>query len=122
MPDPNIQQAMDEIEAILRRHDLGGVAFLVSPSHSHYHYFLSPSWSCAYFTQEGELRVKALIADFKTPAQQHKVVESTAHMVYQIRDLNALSFTHMGKIIDLLEQHYEVTHTPYAGLEPGREF
>lgn len=43
--DPVCKEAMAEIQAIVRKHNLGASIHLVSPTHSEYAYELPP-WGC----------------------------------------------------------------------------
>lgn len=71
----------DEIEAILRRHDLGGVVLLASRTAASWR-FVIPSWS---FLERGPdgflLRIRT-----KTPDSLART-EDTLHMIGSVRDM-----------------------------------
>jgi hypothetical protein len=115
--DPILKEAMAEIRAILNKHDIGGAVALVSPTHSEFLYHLTPSWSVCYFEAPSQLRLRAKRADFKTKAEQKRCVESSAHMVYQLRDLGAQTYEQMVCIADKLERHFTID----ANFEPHVE-
>lgn len=121
MPDPVLKQAMAEIRAVMTKHDIGGAVTLVSATHSEFYYHLTPSWSICYFAAPTQLQFRSKLADFKTEEEQQRCTELTVHMVHQLRDLGAQNFTQMSQVIDMLNEHFEIEHTPYADFEPHDE-
>ena len=121
MSDPKLKEAMAEIKGILKKHDIGAQVTLVSETHAEFFYEISPSWSVAYFEHGNLLRLRAKRADFKTLEEQKRCVNSTIHMVHQIRDISAQSFSNMLDLTDMLGKQFEIDHTPYADFEPHRE-
>lgn len=62
--DPKLKVAMEEIKAVLKKHDIAGVVVLHNndgPGHGHGEYamVLDPSYSCASLN-EGMVRLKEL--------------------------------------------------------------
>lgn len=92
MSDPKLKEAMAEIKAICRKHDIAGYISLVSTTHSEFGLEVTPSWSCAYWEDKNAtLRFRAKQKELgKDRAKQ--LIELTCHMIYQIRDLCALGF------------------------------
>lgn len=71
----------DEIEAILRRHDLGGVVLLASRTAASWR-FIIPTWSFLERGTEGfRLRIRT-----KTPDSLART-EDTLHMIGSVRDM-----------------------------------
>ena len=69
MPDPKLQQAINEIDAVLTKHNIAGIVFVASESHAHYLHHLQASWNACYMenTPKGEaLRVRCKRADYPT--------------------------------------------------------
>lgn len=120
MSDPKLKEAMAEIKGILRKHDIAACVTLVSETHSEFYHGIDPSWSAAYFEREQYLRIRAKRADFKTLEEQKRCVNLTVHMLHQIRDLNAQSFANMERVIDMLNERFDIEHVPFAGFEPHR--
>ena len=121
MPDPKLKEAMAEIRAILKKHDIGGAITLVSETHSEYLYELDPTWSLMYFESPGALRFRSNRKDFKTKKEQHRFTESSVHLLCQIQDLSVKSFGNMERILTLLKEKMDIDHTPFADHEPHRE-
>ena len=81
MPDPNIQEAITEINAILRERNLAGVILLASPTHTHFDFKLDAPWNAIRFElgPQGEagIRVKLKTNDYATREEAKKVGELT---------------------------------------------
>lgn len=57
--------ARAEIEAVLKRHDLGGAVVLHTPGMAEFFYDVQPSYSCAWIDQAaGIVRMKSKAADY----------------------------------------------------------
>lgn len=65
MPDVRIKPAVDEIKAVLEKHDMAAVVFIASPTHVEFLYRLEASWTCIRLEPAG-LRIRA---NSKDPAQ-----------------------------------------------------
>lgn len=121
MADSKLKEAMAEIKAVLQKHDIGGAMTLVSETHSEYLFQLEPSWSVIHIQADGYARFRSKRSDFKTRAEQKRCTDSSIHMVHQIRDLNALSFQQMEAMIEMLKQHFDIEHTPFADHKMHRD-
>jgi hypothetical protein len=82
MPDPNIQEALEEINLILRGRDLAGVILVASPSHTHFDLKLDASWNAIRFERDPEgniaLRVRLKSSEYPSKEIAKKVGELTA--------------------------------------------
>ncbi len=85
MPDPKVQAVVDEIQAILRKHDLAGVAFVASPTHTNYLLELTPSWVCMRMEGENTLRIRCKAADFPDKPAADAAMERTVGLVLGIQ-------------------------------------
>lgn len=63
MPDPLIKPVLEEIKAVLARHDMAGLVFVSSRTHIEDLYRLDPSWGCIRNEGKGAIRLKAKIGD-----------------------------------------------------------
>lgn len=120
MSDPKLKQAMAEIKGILNRHDIAGQVTLVSQTHSEFLLKPDTSWSCVHFDGE-QLRIRVKKSEIPDKEVRRRLIELSAHILLQIRDLNAQNFRFMEQLLKMLEQHVEIDHTPYSGFEPHRE-
>jgi hypothetical protein len=59
MPDPKLKEAMAEIMAVIRKHDIAASVLIENENNAEFLYELSPSWSCISIEQDGRVRVKA---------------------------------------------------------------
>ena len=121
MPDPKLKEAVAEIIAVCRKHDIGGYFILASQTHAEFRYIMDPSWSCAWFEDSGRLRIRAKRADFKTQEEQVARLSETTHILCQIRDLCAKGFGDMESIIAELSKQCKIEHESFAGFEPDRK-
>lgn len=116
MPDPLLKTAMEEIKAILKKHDLAAQVTLQSAGHVEYLYELSPSWSCVRL--EGPLpdgafgiRFRAKRVDFVSKEAQRKVVNASTGMLLSFRNQAAKVVDQMDGITAMLAKHYvEISH------------
>lgn len=81
MPDPKVQAAINEIEQVLRRHDLAGVAIVSSPSHTHYLHHIEATWSCCRMESPHGLRFRCKRADYPTEAEWKETMRISCGLV-----------------------------------------
>ena len=101
--DPRTLEAIRKIKLILSECDLVGYLAVISPERAHWVYHLDASWCALSIDDAGMARLRAKRSDFKTEEQHHRVIELTAHAIYQGRDLAAQQFEKMQILIKLLE-------------------
>lgn len=46
---PKLKKALQEIDDVMKKHDIGGVVVLHTPGFSEFKSYIDPSYSCAYF-------------------------------------------------------------------------
>ncbi len=84
MPDPKVEAAIEEIKALVRKHDLAAVVFVASPTHTNFLYEVCPSWTCARLEQDNAaelcLRIRSKLVDYPSKDAQKKDVERTFGM------------------------------------------
>lgn len=91
---PKLKQAAEEIKAILAKYDIGGIVLLHTPGFAEFVKHVNPSYSCCTLAPDGELRIKAKLADFNgDKAAWKKTVEDSLGMIH--------AFTSMGGFIML---------------------
>ena len=74
---PKLKKAMEEIAAVIKKHDIAGVVVLHTPNYSEHKMFLQPSYSCVSEFSDNHIRVKAKAAgDFaQSPAVLNALLE-----------------------------------------------
>ena len=87
---PKLKTAMEEIKAVLKKHDIGGFVLLHTPGFIEYINHISPSYSCA-FMHEGDFRVRLKAAELPGGKVQAKqLAEDTYNMVTLMTDILAM--------------------------------
>lgn len=111
-------EAIDEIKAVLLKHDLWGCVTVSDSERTHWVYHCDASWSCMTFdAKTGEARIRAKVADFKTKEGQHYVVQQTTSAIFNTRDYAAMLFGHMDVLAKKLEGQFDIEHHPFTDLQ-----
>ncbi len=120
--DPELKEAMLEIQEILDKHKIGGNIALTSQSHSEFLYHF-PEWSVIQFDKNkpGEVRIRSKRKDFKSKEEQRQMTEYSTHIVAQNRDLAARSFDVFDNLFKMLEKYFDIEHKPFHGFTPHFE-
>ena len=111
--DPVLKKAMLEIEAILRKHDIGGVVSLTSKTHGEYLFVLDPSWTIIKQIPEEmgtKLHLRSMRKEFPSDEAQRKANELTAHLIFSQRDIAAHTLKQLGHIEDMLKSKWTIDH------------
>lgn len=76
-----ILPVMDEISALLKKHDMVGLIIVGNETHCDWRMDVASSWSCARVESEDEkglaIRIRAKRADYPTLEAQKRCVEAT---------------------------------------------
>jgi hypothetical protein len=118
--DPKLKEAMAEIVGVLKKHDIAGYISLVSPTHSEFCLHPTPSWSAAFWEEEGKLRFRVKQKEVGRD-EAKKLIELTCHMIYQMRDLCAQGFHFTENMAKEIEKQIQVDHVPYSNFTPDRK-
>jgi len=120
--DPKLKEAMKEIRKVMAKHDIAGWITLFSPTNSEFGMEITPTWSCAFWEDkdEGKLRFRAKQAELGKEVAKQKI-ERTAHMIFSMRDLCARGFQYADNMAKLLGTQLQIEHTPLSGFEPHQE-
>lgn len=123
--DPKLKEAAAEIRAILRKHDLAAYIAMASPTHGEFAMEITPTWSAVKWEDRdnGKLRIRVKEAELGKE-KAHALAESTAHMIFQLRDLTALGFKMTDNLAEILKAEIEIEHTSLLILrriEKGNE-
>jgi len=97
---PKLKKVAEEIKEILKREDINAIVCLAHETHAEYVFEISNNGSCASWDEiTGELRVKALRADFNSQKEQLETIKRTADHVMGLNKV-----LNMGR--DLLNHIY----------------
>ena len=127
-PDPKLIAAMEEIKAVLKKHDICALVALCSEDALEFLNQFEASWSCCKLNGL-ELRVKTTGLDLTNEAKK-KMIEDTIGMFLGFTDLINVWKANMAKVAYMMGEHLgEVEHrtiniTPHrrpADCNPGEE-
>jgi hypothetical protein len=109
--------ARAEIEAVLKKHDIGGAVVLHTPGMTEWFYDIRPSYSCAWIDDAASVvRVRSKLADFGGDAEaQQRGQAATANLLNGLaRDLGqaAIMFLDVAHVADqaLRAEHTASVH------------
>ena len=117
--DPKLREAMEDIKAVLRKHDIMGCAVLASPTHSEFLCDPGASWSVARIENVGEgrygIRFRSKREDWPSKEAQDEATTATVHGIESIRWLNLKLHEQMGTLVETLRKHMSIL-TNVAGM------
>jgi len=119
MPDPKLQAAMEEIKAVLTKHDIAGIILLESQKYAEYYYELSPTWSCAKIEGD-QLHIRAKREHFPSDVAQAKCLTETIGMIVGFGDMTARTLDAVTKTIKMIGEHFDVVHQTRAEPPPEK--
>jgi hypothetical protein len=89
---PKLKTAMEEIKAVVKKHDIAALVVLHTPEFSEYLFAIDPTYSAMRFTDRpGEIRIKT---DSKEMGKEvaEKFAQDTSNMITHFQDqLDAMS-------------------------------
>lgn len=103
---PKLKVAMEEIKAILKKHDIAAAIALHTPGHGEFFMELEPSYSCAKLNHDN-VHFKAKKEDFNDELKRHQVIQDTTNMMQILSDVTAQNA--MG-LIHVTEQLEKIVH------------
>lgn len=105
---PKLRVAIAEVEAVLRKHDVGGMISLYSEQHCEFKFVIDPSWSLARFIRQGEA------FHMKIYHSQQPKLDYTVGMLHSMRDIAALFFSQADQMCKQIAMHGIVERRPFA--------
>lgn len=118
--DPKLKEAMAEISAIMKKHDIGGHVALMSATHAEFRLFFEPSWSALRWEGDG-VRIRAKKADLGSEEAVTEALGATAHMLMRTCEICVKDAELCRDIVKELRKHVRIEHQPYSGFTPHRE-
>lgn len=117
--DKRYRQCVAEIAGVLQKYDMAGAITVVSKERAMFRYVF-PTWGCISINGS-ELRFRAKREDYPSSEAQHEAVELSTHIVLQMRDIAAQTFTMCEHIHKQLAEKFEIEHDAFADFDPERE-
>jgi hypothetical protein len=107
--DPKLKEAMAEIVAVLKKHDIAGIALLQSKTHGEWLNGIDPTWSCAKMDGQS-LRIKAPAKDYPSTEDRNEAIRLTAGMIYAFRDGAHRIADNMESVLAMLSKYTTIEH------------
>lgn len=110
--DPKLREAIAEIKAVLKKHDIVGLVSLHSKTHGEFAFEPHASWSLCELipgpTHEATMR-------FKMRPKQKEDLEATTAFIYNTRDFLRMWWGHFEQMCNMIQKHALVLHNPIDG-------
>lgn len=105
----NLEQAADEIEAVIKKHDLGGLIILANPQRTVFRHLLDPSWSCAKVGDNG-LHIRSKRVDYATEEEQRRTLAATISLIEGTRFVAEQQAKNLNHVLGMLAEHVDYSH------------
>jgi hypothetical protein len=118
--DKPYRDCMAELIGVLKKYDMAGAMLIVSKERSMWKYHF-PTWGVVSLVESGSqlgIQFKSKREDFPSLEAQKEAVTLSTHVIYQLRDLGALTFKSMDGVCGMLEQHFEIEHKGGQDFDP----
>ncbi len=107
---PKLKKAMEEIKAILIKHDIAAVVVLHSPPFSEYSTHINPSYSCASFV-DNVFRVRAKAEDFGGNVEiRNQKLKDTANMLHHLSTVGKQISSGLAEVSEQVDKHLDAEH------------
>lgn len=117
--DPKLKEAIAEIDAILTKHDIAAQITLCSQTHTEFaHRF--PTWSPLFISDEHKMRFRSKLADYPSQEAKDEAAGFGVHILASFREMAALHFGTMDKMLEMLSKHMEIEFDPIK-IYPDRK-
>lgn len=100
---PKLKKAMEEIKAILKKHDIAGSVILHTPGFSEYLNHIEPSYSLMWF-ENGRCRIKA--------KKDNKHLADTVNMIHHFGTISGQQALAYMDLEDQLKAQMDIDHGP----------
>lgn len=108
--DPCLKEAIEEIKAVLRKHDAMATIILVSPTHLEWLHHIEASWSVMRYEGPGLLRFRSKKEDWPSKDAQDRATEASVHAVTTFFQFGRKLQHEMGQVLDQLRQHMRIAY------------
>lgn len=116
MDDKRYRECVAEIVGVLQKYDMAGAVHIVCKERAMWRYHF-PTWGVIKVNDIG-IRFHSKREDFPSLEAQRQAVELSAHIVFQLRDMAALTFGQMDKIAKMIEERFDVEHRGGVDFDP----
>lgn len=102
---PKLKKAASEIKEILKKYDIAALVTLHTNGFAEYINEITPSYSCASFTPDGNIRVQ-------TKGRSKEDVAATVNMISILQNVSASHFMAYDQVIKQLEMVIDFENGP----------
>lgn len=119
MPDPKLKGAMQEIEEILKSHDVAGMVLISSPTSIEFLNFF-PTWTCLTFNpQTKELRLKCKRSDYPNEDSHKRILTDSIGTLMGFIDASRERADAMEQLVIRISQDVRIEH--FTRLDPPED-
>lgn len=112
MPEAHVTAALEEIKAVLKKHDVAGFIVVQSPTNAQYFYGIEPTWSCAKFhpAPGGDvIRIRAKESEYGSKEARDTAIADTAAMIVGFMQLAEQAVENFTRLAGMLSHHVGIT-------------
>lgn len=114
--DPKLRKFIRKEVKNFEKADFAGYIVAISKTHAEFR-MTSPKWGVIRINGD-EVRFTSKREDFKSKEDQLEANELSAHILYQLRDILALGFDFIDKMIAGLEEKFDIKHESFKDFHP----
>jgi len=112
MSNTKLLTAAEEIKDILRKYDIAGaVALHTTPGDGEYFVHLNTSYSCAFFVEDDEVRIRAKVEDFASKEECYLKQQNTSNMLKILADTTAINFSILSELSNTIDKATGAEHS-----------
>lgn len=107
--DPAMAAAVEELRAVMKKHDIMGGMVLCTKERAGWSHFMSPSWSC--IIEDGEaVRVRSKRGDYESQEQQNEHLALSIGGIMGM--LNTITQVHenLAKLVAFISTKVQINH------------
>lgn len=109
---PKLKMAMEEIKAIIKKHDVGAIVVLHSPGHCEYLNALEPSYSCVKIENGGKVILKTKSTHYNGDKKKRdEIATATSNMLSALGTVGGRLSMNVLELSKVLDEHINAEHT-----------
>ncbi len=109
----DIAPVLEEIAAVLQKHDMAGLVMVANISHTDWRLEISPSWSCAQVKESDDdghmLRIRSKKADYVNEEDRIRSLEATISTFNTFIDTMRAVSGQLTQVLTMIGRHIDFT-------------
>lgn len=118
MSDKRYRECMAEMIGVLKKYDMAGAVTVVDKDRCMFKYQF-PTWTCVVLGEDS-VRLRSKREEYPSLEAQKRAAELTAHVIMQMRDIAANTFTLCESLAAKMREAWGMEHTPNVDFDPER--